>query len=88
MYGTEYEASIKTTIGKKIEKTTGASDLFTGSGITSSANGLENIERGFNNFDEFEISKMRDYRNVKIFRFEVQNDTSKAIKRVYIREVK
>lgn len=31
---------------------------------------------------------MRDYRNIKIFRFEVVNDVTEKIKRVYVKEVK
>ena len=31
---------------------------------------------------------MRDYRNIKIFRFEVVNDVTEKIKRVYIKKVK
>ena len=46
--------------GNIIYEFTGASDLFTGSGVTASANGIENIERGFNNYKDFEISEMRD----------------------------
>ena len=56
-------------------------------GVTASANGIENIERGFNNYKGFDISEMRDYRNIKIFRFEVINDASKKIKRVYVKEL-
>lgn len=74
-------------LGDIIYDFTGASNLFTGSGITASANGIENIERGFNNYKDFEIAKMRDYKNIKIFRFEVVNDISKKIKRVYVKEV-
>lgn len=91
--GTTYTPEMQD-LGDLIYDYTGASDLFTGSGVTTSANGIENIERGFNKinkFDkpgDFEISKMRDYRNIKIFRFEVVNDTSKKIKRVYVKEVK
>lgn len=40
------------------------------------------------NYKDFEIAEMRDYRNIKIFRFEVVNDTSKRIKRVSVKEVK
>lgn len=82
-YSTEYAE-----LGNYIYDYTGVSDLFTGSGVTASANGIENIERGFNNYKDFEIAKMRDYRNIKIFRFEVVNDTSERIKRVYVKEVK
>lgn len=82
-YSTEYAE-----LGNYIYDYTGASDLFTGSGVTASANGIENIERGFNNYKDFEISEIRDYKNIKIFRFEVVNDTSKRIKRVYVKEVK
>lgn len=39
-------------------------------------------------YKDYNIAAMRDYRNMKIFRFEVYNDTSKKIKRVYVREVK
>ena len=62
--------------------------MFTGLGVTVSALGLENIERGFTKYKEYNIAAMRDYKNIKIFRFEVYNDTSKKIKRVYVREVK
>ena len=55
--------------------------------VTASANGIENIERGFNNYKGFDISEMRDYQNIKIFRFEVINDASKKIKRVYVKEL-
>ena len=75
-------------LGDIIYDFTGASNLFTGSGITASANGIENIERGFNNYKDFEISEIRDYKNIKIFRFEVVNDISQKIKRVYVKEVK
>lgn len=75
MYGTEYEASIKTTIGKKIEKCTGASNLYGGTGVTISENGIENVERAFNNFDNFQIKQMtHDEKSMKIFRFEVVKD--------------
>ena len=74
-------------LGDIIYDFTGASNLFTGSGITASANGIENIERGFNNYKGFDISEMRDYQNIKIFRFEVINDASKKIKRVYVKEL-
>ncbi|MBR4261521.1 MAG: hypothetical protein IKQ33_06215, partial [Clostridia bacterium] len=82
-YSTEYAE-----LGNYIYDYTGASDLFTGSGVTASANGIENIERGFNNYKDFEISEIRDYKNIKIFRFEVVNDISQKIKRVYVKEVK
>ena len=75
-------------LGNIIYDFTGASDLFTGSGVTASANGIENIERGFNNYKDFEISEIGDYKNIKIFRFEVVNDISQKIKRVYVKEVK
>ena len=84
--GTKYDDSYKK-LGDIIYDFTGASNLFTGSGITASANGIENIERGFNNYKGFDISEMRDYRNIKIFRFEVINDASKKIKRVYVKEL-
>jgi hypothetical protein len=67
---------------------TGASNLFAGSGVTINEQGLGNIERAYLNSNEFNISKMRDYRNVKIFRFEVKNDTESGVKRIYIKEVK
>ena len=54
---------------------------FTGSGVTASANG---IERGFNNYKGFDISEMRDYQNIKIFRFEVTSDTKAPISIVEI----
>ena len=85
--GTEYKKEFKE-LGNFISQYTGASNLFTGSGVTVSARGLENIERGFTRYKEYNIAAMRDYENIKIFRFEVYNDTSKKIKRVYIREVK
>ena len=85
--GTEYKNEFKE-LGNFISQYTGASNLFTGSGVTVSSRGLENIERGFTRYKEYNIAAMRDYRNMKIFRFEVYNDTSKKIKRVYIREVK
>ena len=84
--GTKYDDSYKK-LGDIIYDFTGASNLFTGSGITASANGIENIERGFNNYKGFDISEMRDYQNIKIFRFEVINDASKKIKRVYVKEL-
>ncbi len=84
--GTKYDDSYKK-LGDIIDDFTGASYLFTGSGVTASANGIENIERGFNNYKGFDISEMRDYRNIKIFRFEVINDASKKIKRVYVKEL-
>ena len=68
--GTEYKEEFKK-LADFIYDYTGASELFTGSGVTVS-----------------NIAAMRDYRNMKIFRFEVYNDTSKKIKRVYVREVK
>ena len=40
------------------------------------------------NYKDFEISEIRDYKNIKIFRFEVVNDISQKIKRVYVKEVK
>ncbi len=40
------------------------------------------------NYKDFEIAEMRDYRNIKIFRFEVVNDVTEKIKRVYVKEVK
>ena len=85
--GTEYEGEYKK-LGHIISQHIGASKLFSGSGVTVSARGLENIERGFTRYKEYNIAAMRDYKNIKIFRFEVYNDTSKKIKRVYIREVK
>ena len=85
--GTEYKKEFEN-LGDFIYDYTGASNLFTGSGVTISARGLENIERGFTKYKEYNIAAMRDYRNMKIFRFEVYNDTSKKIKRVYVREVK
>lgn len=85
--GTAYTPEMQY-LGDLIYEHTGASNLFTGSGVTASANGLENLERGFNNYKDFEISEMRDYKKIKIFRFEVVNDNSKKIKRVYIKEVK
>ena len=85
--GTEYKKEFKK-LADFIYDYTGASELFTGSGVTVSARGLENIERGFTRYKDYNIAAMRDYRNIKIFRFEVHNDTSKKIKRVYIREVK
>ena len=85
--GTEYKKEFEN-LGDFIYDYTGASNLFTGSGVTVSARGLENIERGFTRYKDYNIAAMRDYRNIKIFRFEVHNDTSKKIKRVYIREVK
>ena len=85
--GTEYKEEFKK-LADFIYDYTGASELFTGSGVTVSARGLENIERGFTRYKEYNIAAMRDYRNMKIFRFEVHNDTSKKIKRVYVREVK
>ena len=85
--GTEYKEEFKK-LTDFIYDYTGASELFTGSGVTVSARGLENIERGFTRYKEYNIAAMRDYRNMKIFRFEVHNDTSKKIKRVYVREVK
>lgn len=84
--GTKYKIEFED-LGNIIYDYTGASDLFTGSGVTASANGIENIERGFNNYKGFDISEMRDYRNIKIFRFEVINDASKKIKRVYVKEL-
>lgn len=39
------------------------------------------------NYKDFEIAEMRDYQNIKIFRFEVINDASKKIKRVYVKEL-
>ena len=84
--GTKYDDSYKK-LGDIIYDFTGASNLFTGSGIIASANGIENIERGFNNYKGFDISEMRDYQNIKIFRFEVINDASKKIKRVYVKEL-
>ena len=71
-------------LGDIIYDFTGASNLFTGSGITASANGIENIERGFNNYKGFDISEMRDYQNIKIFRFEVTSDTKAPISIVEI----
>ena len=85
--GTEYEEEYND-LGRIISKYIGASNLFSGSGVTVSARGLENIERGFTRYKDYNIAAMRDYRNMKIFRFEVYNDTSKKIKRVYVREVK
>ena len=85
--GTEYKKEFEN-LGNFIYDYTGASNLFTGSGVTVSARGLENIERGFTKYKEYNIAAMRDYKNIKIFRFEVYNDTSKKIKRVYVREVK
>ena len=85
--GTEYKKEFEN-LGDFIYDYTGASNLFTGSGVTVSAQGLENIERGFTRYKEYNIAAMRDYKNIKIFRFEVYNDTSKKIKRVYVREVK
>ena len=79
--GTKYDDSYKK-LGDIIYDFTGASNLFTGS-----ANGIENIERGFNNYKGFDISEMRDYQNIKIFRFEVINDASKKITRVYVKEL-
>ena len=85
--GTEYKNEFKE-LGNFISQYTGASNLFTGSGVTVSSRGLENIERGFTRYKDYNIAAMRDYKNMKIFRFEVYNDTSKKIKRVYVREVK
>lgn len=85
--GTAYKKEFEN-LGDFISQYTGASNLFTGSGVTVSARGLENIERGFTRYKEYNIAAMRDYKNIKIFRFEVYNDTSKKIKRVYVREVK
>ena len=85
--GTEYKEEFKK-LADFIYDYTGASELFTGSGVTVSARGLENIERGFTKYKEYNIAAMRDYKNIKIFRFEVHNDTLKKIKRVYVREVK
>ena len=85
--GTAYKKEFEN-LGDFISQYTGASNLFTGSGVTVSARGLENIERGFTKYKDYNIAAMRDYKNIKIFRFEVYNDTSKKIKRVYVREVK
>ncbi len=71
-------------LGDIIYDFTGASNLFTGSGVTASANGIENIERGFNNYKGFDISEMRDYQNIKIFRFEVTQDINKPVSVVEI----
>ena len=85
--GTAYKKEFEN-LGDFISQYTGASNLFTGSGVTVSARGLENIERGFTKYKDYNIAAMRDYKNIKIFRFEVYNDTSKKIKRVYVRRVK
>lgn len=85
--GTEYKKEFKK-LADFIYDYTGASELFTGSGVTVSSRGLENIERGFTRYKDYNIAAMRDYKNIKIFRFEVYNDTSKKIKRVYVRKVK
>ena len=85
--GTEYKKEFKK-LADFIYDYTGASELSTGSGVTVSSRGLENIERGFTKYKDYNIAAMRDYRNMKIFRFEVHNGTSKKIKRVYVREVK
>ena len=83
--GTKYEDKY-VKLGDIIYDYTGASGLFTGSGVTASANGLENIERGFNSYMNYKIPEMKDYKNIKIFRFEIQNKVS-DIKRVYVKEV-
>ena len=52
--GTEYKNEFKE-LGNFISQYTGASNLFTGSGVTVSSRGLENIERGFTRYKDYKI---------------------------------
>lgn len=85
--GSSFSSNLKK-MSDLIYKYTGTSNLFAGSGVTVNERGLGNIERAYLNSDGFDISKMRDYRNVKIFRFEVKNDLGSGVKRVYIKGIK
>jgi len=73
--GTPYKTGKETILGTLIDNCTGASYLFGGGGVTISENGLENIERAFNKFDDFKIKKMNEKElDMKIYRLEIVSD--------------
>lgn len=90
VYGTKYSGKMEELLGDKIEKTTGASYLFEGGGVTVEENGgLKSIERPlYKNTDGldfgYDANKMNETDYIKVFRYEVTSDTTKPIKIVEI----
>ena len=75
--GTPYQDGVFSDLGELIETITGASNLYGSGGITISENGLENIERAFYNFDNYQIKQMmHDESAMKIYRYEIVKDIS------------